>query len=68
MNAISTLRAKLSPLSRIEREAIAAASGVPFDTVQKIAIGATENPRYETAEKLIQYFKRSNKRRQKVAA
>jgi len=64
MNAIETIRTKLQPMSRIQREAIATSSGVPFETLQKIAIGATENPRYATVEKLLAAI---NTKKQKAA-
>jgi hypothetical protein len=56
MNPIQTIEEKLFAMSRVGREIVASESGVPLDTVQKIAIGATRNPRFDTAKRLIDYF------------
>lgn len=56
MNLANDIRARLKPMSYEERDAVAKATGVPFSTVQKIAIGQTEDPRVSTVEALAKYF------------
>lgn len=52
MNVVETLSARLKAMTTAERQRVAEASGVPFPTVQKIAIGQTRNPRFNTVNAL----------------
>jgi hypothetical protein len=49
---------RLSGLNREDLRHIADSSGVPFDTLLKIANGETKNPRVLTVEPLVAYFER----------
>lgn len=52
MDTLKTLQQVLGAMTQAQRKAIGHKAGVPFETAQKIAIGATKNPRFETVEKL----------------
>lgn len=55
---------------RLELEAVAKGSGVPYHTLLKIANGATEDPRTSTVNRLVIYFraKESKRRGERRAA
>jgi hypothetical protein len=50
------VRAALSPLSRQQLVRLAAMSGVPFTTIQKIARGDTSDPRLDTVRGLLPHI------------
>ena len=54
MRTVAEIAAALAKMTQHERKALGAEVDVPFETVQKIAIGQTENPRAETYLKLCQ--------------
>lgn len=58
MLTLNAILRRLSGLNREDLRHIAVASGVPFDTLVKIARGETPNPRVLTTEALSDYFER----------
>jgi len=53
---LSPIRKQLLAMSQAERASVARECGLEFTTVQKIALGATPNPRIKTWQPLAEYF------------
>jgi len=56
MDILETVRQDLSGASLERQRQIAAVMGVPWSTLRKIIDRATENPRYNTVERLRSYY------------
>lgn len=61
VDALETIRSKLSRVTWRNLQRIADEAGVPFHTLRKIVSGETQNPSYRTVEKLL-YFAKTRKR------
>lgn len=57
MSKIDEIATALQRMTQNERRLLGEKVGVPFDTLQKIAIGQTRNPRVETFLRLSEALK-----------
>jgi transcriptional regulator with XRE-family HTH domain len=65
---LDTILENLDARSLPQIAKVAEATGVPFHTIAKIKRRETLNPRIETVQKLLEYFKKSPKAKRKAAA
>lgn len=61
MNILAYVKTRVDALSYKELEGVALETGVPYGTLMKIKAGETENPRINTIQPLLNYFKNINK-------
>ena len=58
MDILEQVRSDLKGASLARQNEVADAAGVPWSTLRKIVDGDTENPRYDTVERLRAYYAR----------
>lgn len=56
MDILEQVRTDLTGATLERQREVAAAAGVPWSTLRKIVDRATENPRYDTVERLRAYY------------
>lgn len=60
MDILAKIRADLKGATLARQQEVADAAGVPWATLRKIVDGDTENPRYDTVERLRAYYEPRN--------
>ena len=65
---LNDVKLSLSRLTKSELGTLAATSGVPVPTLQKIRYGITENPGYETMRKVLPLVPNHKKREKRGVA
>ena len=56
MEQIETIRAYLKAMTQAERREVAESLDIPFETLQKFAIGSVQEPRLSAYLKLVKHF------------
>jgi predicted transcriptional regulator len=59
MDILEQVRSDLKGAPMVRQEEVAQATGIPWSTLRKIVDGDTENPRYDTVERLRKYYAQS---------
>lgn len=66
MNELEFVRIELMAIGRAGWAEVSESTGVPFQTLSKVAYGHTENPRYLTVRGLFDYLKAKPNGRRKA--
>lgn len=56
MDILEQVRADLKEATLARQHEVAVATGIPWSTLRKIVDGDTENPRYDTVERLRKHY------------
>ena len=55
------IRRRILPMTQAQLRALQALSGVPFDTLMKIRLGAVQNPGIETVRKFVGHIREAKR-------